>query len=146
MIAIFDIDGVLADDAKTAKLDPLKTADLDLFTRLVPGLKPRGQLVKIARALKLTGDNIYILTARSEAVRFNTEDWLFAQGIDSKRLFMRPEGNQDGPVLLKLKMIKAVISELGLYGKLGTEIIAFEDNPAICAAFVKAGIIVCEVQ
>ena len=149
MIAVFDIDGVLADYRYTAHLNPLSPEDMAEFSKLVPSLKPIEVLVRTARALCLSRVPVYIFTARSENVRFDTEDWLYAQGIDFKKLYMRPLGSNDTAVKLKTNMFKQLIDEVpNIDG-----IIFFEDNPAVCTAVkrnidinAKAGeVFVCEV-
>lgn len=149
VIAVFDIDGVLADDSATAKLNPAKPEDMAAFEKAIPALKPIKPLAAAAAALAKSGIPVFIFTARSARVRFETEDWLFAQGIDFKKLYMRPLGSNDTAVKLKTNMFKRLIDEVpDIDG-----IIFFEDNPAVCTAVkrnidinAKAGeVFVCEV-
>lgn len=150
VIAVFDIDGVLADDSATAKLNPAKPEDMAKFGKLVPFLKPIEVVVRTARALCLSRVPVYIFTARSENVRFETEDWLFAQNIVFTALYMRPLGNNDTAVKLKTDMFKRLIDEVpDIDG-----ILFLEDNPAVCAAVKRnadinawaRGLCVCEVR
>ena len=150
VIAVFDIDGVLADDSATVKLNPAKPEDMAAFEKAIPALKPIKPLAAAASALAKSGIPVFIFTARSARVRFETEDWLFAQNIVFTALYMRPLGNNDTAVKLKTDMFKRLIDEVpDIDG-----ILFLEDNPAVCAAVKRnadinawaRGLCVCEVR
>jgi hypothetical protein len=75
MIAIFDIDGVLADDSSTRELDCREPAEHAEFARLITGISAN-PIRHVAQALACISVPVFVFTARSEALRMPTEEWL----------------------------------------------------------------------
>lgn len=84
-------------------------------------VKPVGDMVK---ALSRT-HQVYYLTAREEAVRDITENWLANKGLPSRRVLMRAPGNNAPMGKYKENWIKAMLGA----NLDATEVIVIDDDP-----------------
>lgn len=77
MIAIFDLDGTLADIEHRRKLIPGPGGDWLPFHQACPFDKPIWPMIKLLRTLHFHHDwDLEIWTGRSDAVRHQTEQWI----------------------------------------------------------------------
>ena len=140
MIAIFDIDGVLADNTHTAHLDCTKPAQNAKFAAAVPNVKPISTACGVLTAFRNCGVKVYIFTARSEALREVTEEWLIRNYLSYEYLFMRPIGDSLPSADLKEKYLK-ILFRFHLPQNFKTKkIIAYEDDAEVAAMYKKHGI------
>lgn len=143
MIAIFDIDGVLADKTPIQKLncqDPMQRAE---FERAVPTLAPRPQMVELIKILAVAKVSIALFTSRSTNIKEETKKWLEEQDICYDALFMRAQGDNRSCTEVK----KEYFAKFLLSFK-DEKILVFEDNPVTAMMFKKKSsqlAIVCEV-
>ncbi|MDR0645919.1 MAG: hypothetical protein LBG46_02805 [Elusimicrobiota bacterium] len=160
MIAIFDIDGVLADNAETKNLDCRKPDQHAEFARRITGVSAL-PMARFAQAIAYCGAPFFIFTARSEALRMPTEEWLedtigtvgkagMYDGLlsdeqnkdfvySSNRLYMRPLGNNDEAHLLKWKQLQGLLAILKETEFNYSNILVFEDNARSAKMFAQNG-------
>jgi hypothetical protein len=79
-IAVFDIDGVIADSWHRRAHIRKSPPDWDTFNSLC-GDDPILPLAKVAHELGAAGWSIYFVTTRPETVRVPTEQWLLHHGL-----------------------------------------------------------------
>jgi len=140
MIAIFDIDGVLADNSYTQRLDCTKPAQAAKFAREIETVKPLVSGVVLIKAIAEAGYKVFIMTARSAELRLITENWLDDNLLPRENVFMRPLGNQDTPAALKEKQLHELAARF-LPADLSVEnIIAFEDDKTVAEMYNRHGI------
>lgn len=90
MIAVFDIDGVLADASHRQHHVDHRPKDWSAFFAEVGAddIIDRGR----ERLIELAGDHsIVLLSGRPESTRADTEAWLAREGIDFGSLILRPD-------------------------------------------------------
>lgn len=136
MIAIFDIDGVLADDSLTKHFDCGDPSEMAEFARLVHKLLPVQKSVRKARRLAAQG-RVYLFTARSAAIRMATQNWLIDHEVPHEDLLMRPFGNGDAPEVLKEKMLDEVLQNTGADV---SEVVAYDDDPRVIDMYHRRGV------
>jgi hypothetical protein len=130
LTAIFDIDGVLADNSETWWLDCGIPQQRLKFGSLIKTAAPL-PACHILRALAAQGARIYIFTARSREVRPETEDWLHKHELSYYELIMRQPENEWEACDLKKSMLEA--ARRASEGEDMGTVIAFED----CARCAK---------
>lgn len=93
-IAVFDLDGTLADISHRTHyiLGPEK--DWGAFFGLVSKDKPIEASCTILRTLAMSGFTIWIMSGRSDATRDQTVAWLRKHGVVFDELLMRSEGDR----------------------------------------------------
>ena len=95
----------------------------------------------MARALKLDGVAVYILTARSEKLRAQTEAWLREKGVPVDQLLMRPLGNKLNDNQLKQKMLSRLVRQEALSRPGGpVPLLAVDDDESVVKMYRDAGI------
>ena len=103
---------------------------------------PNKNVVKIAKALKLTGVKIVILTGRTENEneRNATRQWLDNHGIDADCVFMRHVGDMSHAVVSKTNIMRDEV--LPRYNVMAV----FEDNSKNVKAYRDMGLTVMQVN
>jgi hypothetical protein len=112
VIAVFDIDGVLADATHRQHHVETRPKDWAAFFAEVGGdaLLEHGR----ERLLDLSADHeIVLLSGRPESTRADTMAWLSTQGIAASRLILRPDGDHRLAADFKASRIR----EIGSPGK-----------------------------
>lgn len=140
MIAIIDIDGVLADNSHTAHLDCTKPAQAAKFAAAVPNVKPLPAGCAALKAFYNCGIKVYIFTARSESLRLITENWLDDNRLAREDVFMRPVDNEDSAAELKEKQLHELAARFLPADLDAQKIIAFEDDNTVAEMYKKHGI------
>lgn len=130
---IFDIDGVLADN-KDYKFWFDETGDFqaDKFEVNIPTFKTLDWGVKLIRALYREGYNIVLVTARRNAFRQATIEWLGNKGIPYHILHT------------KEKHLDFVEYKLNCISKYTDVLFVVEDNPELVKAYREASYIVLQ--
>ena len=134
MLAVFDIDGTLANNDHREHLAQAKK--WDEFHKLAPGDKPLEATAAVARALHEAGHRIAIWTARPDTYWSETRDWLNKHNIPWNDLRMRVEGDWRRAYILKLEWF--------LTSEVKPDIV-FEDHPETTRLLRAAGCTVHQV-
>lgn len=92
-IAVFDLDGTLADISHRTHHILGENKDWDAFYGAVAEDTPIKQTCAIANALALGGFKIWIMSGRSDVTRDQTVAWLNKHGIAFDELLMRSDGD-----------------------------------------------------
>ncbi|NEB73955.1 hypothetical protein G3I40_01670 [Streptomyces sp. SID14478] len=87
-LAVFDLDGTLADTAHRQRFLEDAPRDWDAFFAAAPHDPPLAEGVALARVSAEECEVVY-LTGRPERCRADTEAWLMAQGLPDGHLHMR---------------------------------------------------------
>ncbi|MGW1766570.1 phosphatase domain-containing protein [Streptomyces sp. NPDC002073] len=130
-LAVFDLDGTLADTAHRQHFLEGRPRDWDGFFGAAPADPPLARGVELAVASAADCEVVY-LTGRPERCRRDTLDWLAAQGLPEGRVWMR--GNQDRrPArLTKLEVLRRIAR--------GREVrMLVDDDELVCEAARAAG-------
>ncbi|MCB5164319.1 hypothetical protein LG634_05635 [Streptomyces bambusae] len=130
-LAVFDLDGTLADTAHRQHFLERKPRDWDAFFAAAEADPPLARGVELARTSAEECEVVY-LTGRPERCRQATSDWLAAQGLPEGRLWMR--GNQDRRPARITKV--EVLRRIGR----GREVrMLVDDDELVCRAARAAG-------
>lgn len=107
-IAVFDLDGTLADPAHRLPLVDAARGrkDWPAFYAACVDDAPIAPIVAIARALRAAGHAPWIATGRSDEVRAQTLDWLARHNVPCERLVMRAAGDFTPDHLLKQRWLR----------------------------------------
>jgi hypothetical protein len=107
MIAVFDIDGVLADATHRPHHVARRPKDWDAFFSTVgedPVLEHgRQRLLHLAETY-----DIVLLSGRPERCRADTVDWLDRNGMTASRLVLRPDDDHRPAATLKAELVRLV--------------------------------------
>ncbi len=136
---LLDLDGVLCEN--TFRREFGDDRDYALFGRRCKNACANMDFICMARALKLDGVAVYILTARSEKLRAQTEAWLREKGVPVDRLLMRPLGNKLNDNQLKQKMLSRLVRQEALSRPGGpVPLLAVDDDESVVKMYRDAGI------
>ncbi|MDQ1724482.1 MAG: hypothetical protein QOG52_1510 [Frankiaceae bacterium] len=131
-IAVFDIDGVLADVRHRLHHVETKPKNWDLFFEAAVHDEPLPEGIALARDMSLDHEIVY-LTGRPERTRTDTTQWLADHELPTGKLLMRREGDRRPARLVKV----AVARQLAAKGRLA---IVVDDDPDVVAALTEAGL------
>jgi hypothetical protein len=110
MIYLVDIDGTIADLTHRLHFIQQKPADWDAFFAVCPADKPIPEVIEVVQALAYGGMNrIFMVTGRSDAVREQTQDWLYEQNIPFCKLFMRKAGDHREDAIVKSELLDEIL-------------------------------------
>ncbi|MCW2709106.1 MAG: hypothetical protein JWM22_2948 [Frankiales bacterium] len=130
-LAVFDIDGVLADVRHRVHHLEGRRKDWGGFF----GAAPRDGVHEEGRALALEAardcDLAYV-TGRPEWCRADTEDWLQAHRLPAGQLMMRRSGDHRPAAQAKLRLLEELAD-----GR--TVAVVVDDDPDVCDAYEAAG-------
>lgn len=102
MFVVFDLDGTLADISHRVHHVRGAKSDWESFFAECVHDVPNTPVINALRAHVFAGHDVEIWSARSDIVRNETEAWLWAQGIDPRRLVhMRAAGDNTPDAVLK---------------------------------------------
>ncbi|MCC5871720.1 MAG: hypothetical protein JJU22_04930 [Gammaproteobacteria bacterium] len=107
-LAIFDLDGTLADIEHRLHFIASKPKRWDRFFRACVDDAPNTPVIELAQTLHGSGWEIWIWSGRSDAVRIQTKAWLATHvGIEAP-LRMRRDGDHQADVTLKESWLLAL--------------------------------------
>jgi phosphoglycolate phosphatase-like HAD superfamily hydrolase len=130
-LAVFDVDGVLADVRHRLhhlESRPKNWAAFFRDARLDPPL-PQG--VELCRESARDCEVVYV-TGRPEQCRQDTLDWFAAHGLPAGRLAMRGAGDRRPARLAKPQLLRRLAR-----GR--TVAVVVDDDPQVCDAYEAAG-------
>lgn len=107
-IAIFDIDGTLADVSERLHHVQKKPKDWDAFFEGMAQDKAIHAIVRLCDVIYASGIKIVLCTGRSEEHRKETVDWLAREGVDYHELLMRPDGDRRSDVVVKRELLAGI--------------------------------------
>ncbi|MET9361082.1 HAD family acid phosphatase [Streptomyces sp. NPDC006632] len=130
-LAVFDLDGTLADSSHRQHLLDRRPRDWDAFFAAAPADPPLAEGVTLCREAAQECEVVY-LTGRPERCREDTVEWLAAQGLPGGALHMRRDSDRRPARLTKLETLRAL-------GR-GREIrMLVDDDELVCDAAEEAG-------
>ncbi|MEV3856393.1 hypothetical protein AB0J38_18965 [Streptomyces sp. NPDC050095] len=106
-LAVFDLDGTLADTAHRQRFLEGRPRDWDAFFAAAPADPPLPEGVALAREAALECEVVY-LTGRPERCRADTTAWLAAQGLPDGRLHMRRNDDRRPARRTKLEVLRRI--------------------------------------
>jgi phosphoglycolate phosphatase-like HAD superfamily hydrolase len=130
-LAVFDIDGVLADvQHRVHHLEHRPPNWGRFFAEAVQdGIHPEG----VALALEAARDcEVAYLTGRPERCRDDTERWLREQGLPAGQVVMRREGDRRPARKAKPGLLRQLAADR-------TVAVVVDDDPEVCEAYAQAG-------
>lgn len=139
-LAIFDVDGTLADSSRRAHHLLSTPKDWDGFFKDVANDEPRKSIVDLASFFnsdEYHGFDILIVSGRPiDKCGLATEDWLHKHGIPHRHLFMRPSGDKRPDTQVKLEILELLPKHKISY--------IVDDRDSVCAAWRSAGMTVLQ--
>ncbi|MFE9396619.1 HAD family acid phosphatase [Streptomyces flavidovirens] len=138
-LAVFDLDGTLADTAHRQRFLERTPRDWDAFFGAAPDdpLLPEG--VRMVRESEEECEIVY-LTGRPERCRRDTVEWLAAQGLPEGRIWMRRNNDRRPARHTKLEILKRLAAR-------GREVrMLVDDDELVCAAAEQAGFTVVRAR
>lgn len=107
MIAVVDIDGVLADAGHRQHHVDRAPKDWDAFFAAVGDDAPIDAGLAMLEELS-TQHEVVLLSGRPERTRQDTEAWLVRQGVGVERLVLRPDTDRRTAAIFKADAIRAI--------------------------------------
>ncbi|MEU6390579.1 hypothetical protein [Streptomyces sp. NPDC046939] len=104
-LAVFDLDGTLADTAHRQKFLERRPRDWDAFFAAAPADPPLAEGVALVLDSARECEIVY-LTGRPERCRADTEAWLAAQGLPAATLKMRRDDDRRPARRTKLDVLR----------------------------------------
>lgn len=132
-VAVFDIDGVLADVRHRLHFLDSRPRDWDAFFAAVDadGVLPQG--VDALHEAVADGLGVVYLTGRPERCRADTVRWLDAHGLPEAELLMRPETDRRPARLFKVAALRRLSCRVNVA-------YLMDDDPEVADAVTAAGV------
>jgi hypothetical protein len=131
MLAVFDVDGVVADVRHRLHFLARRPRDWAAFFAAAPEDPPLATGVALAQAWAADHDLVW-LTGRPERLRERTERWLLEQDLPVPRLVMRPEGDHRPAKLFKAEQIRRIAAQ-------GEIAVVVDDDPEVVQLLTGEG-------
>ena len=130
-LAVFDIDGVLADVRHRLRFVESRPKDWDAFFDAAVDDPPLPQGVALAQESAQECEVVYV-TGRPERCRQDTLDWFVRHGLPHGRLSMRRRRDFRPARIAKLELLQSMAAER-------TVAVVVDDDPQVCQAYEDAG-------
>jgi hypothetical protein len=104
-IAIFDIDGTLADISHRKHHVEKKPKDWDAFFQGMSQDKVIHSIARLCNILYASGLKILLCSGRSEEHRAETVQWLAENGVNYHELILRRDGDRRTDTIVKREML-----------------------------------------
>ncbi len=137
-LAVFDIDGVLADVRHRLRHLQRRPKDWEAFFAAAPDDPPLGPGVALARESAKDCEVVYV-TGRPERCRADTLAWFAQHGLPQGTLSMRSSRDRRPARLAKPEL-------LGRLAAGRTVAVVVDDDAAVCQAYEQAGYRVIRAQ
>jgi len=131
-IAVFDVDGVLADVRHRLHFLERRPKDWQGFFAAMDDDAPLDAGITMAADLAQTGCSIVYLTGRSESYRSLTTQWLSRNGLPAGQLVMRPNHDRRPARLFKPQALQRIAEG-------GFVVMIVDDDLAVIDALRLAG-------
>ncbi|WP_435812643.1 LNS2 domain-containing protein [Streptomyces mirabilis] len=130
-LAVFDLDGTLADSAHRQRFLERKPRDWDAFFAAAPQDPPLAE--GVALALRSTEEcEVVYLTGRPERCRRDTVEWLAAQGLPEGRVWMRRNDDRRPARHTKLDVLRRLARDREIH-------VLVDDDELVCDEAERAG-------
>ncbi|MFD9278232.1 hypothetical protein ACFWD7_13195 [Streptomyces mirabilis] len=130
-LAVFDLDGTLADSAHRQRFLERKPRDWDAFFAAAPQDPPLAE--GVALALRSTEEcEVVYLTGRPERCRRDTVEWLAAQGLPEGRVWMRRNDDRRPARHTKLDVLRRLARHREIH-------VLVDDDELVCDEAERAG-------
>lgn len=130
-IAVFDIDGVLADYSHRANLPRKSKEDYKKFQELAEFDTPIKENIDLLNSYRFDYITVYLCSCRPESTRKTTEDWLDKHNICYEKLLLRNDNNFDKDSDVKIDLLRRWLDYI---------LIVYDDKPEIIRSFLELGI------
>ncbi len=130
-LAVFDVDGVLADVRHRLRHVERRPKDWDAFFAAAVDDPPLPDGVALARESARECEVVYV-TGRPERCRADTLDWFRRHGLPEGRLSMRRHGDRRPARVAKPELLRRLAR-----GR--TVAVVVDDDEQVCAAYERAG-------
>lgn len=137
-VAVFDLDGTLADVRHRLAHIEGGRRDWDAFFRAAVDDPPLEEGVRLAREWAATCDLAYV-TGRPERCRRDTVRWLAEQGLPEGGLWMRPADDRAPARVTKPQLLRELAREREVA-------VVVDDDRQVCDAYRAAGFPVVEAD
>ncbi|MBT2507412.1 hypothetical protein J7I98_16275 [Streptomyces sp. ISL-98] len=137
-LAVFDLDGTLADTAHRQRFLERTPRDWDAFFAAAPNDPPLPEGVRLVRESAQDCEVVY-LTGRPERCRRDTVDWLAAQGLPEGRIWMRRNDDRRPARHTKLDVLKRLGRDREIR-------MLVDDDELVCIAAERAGFTVVRAR
>ncbi|PJE97996.1 hypothetical protein CUT44_01750 [Streptomyces carminius] len=130
-LAVFDLDGTLADVRHRLRHIDGRRRDWDAFFAAAPGDPPLARGVALVRSSAEKHEVVYV-TGRPERCRRDTLEWLARHGLPAGRLLMRGDRDRRPARVTKPELLRRLAAE-------GTVALVVDDDHQVCDAYEAAG-------
>jgi phosphoglycolate phosphatase-like HAD superfamily hydrolase len=130
-LAVFDLDGTLADSAHRQRFLERKPRDWDAFFAAAPQDPPLAEGVTLALRSMEECEVVY-LTGRPERCRRDTVEWLAAQGLPAGRVWMRRNDDRRPARHTKLDVLRRLARDREIH-------VLVDDDELVCDEAERAG-------
>lgn len=137
-LAVFDIDGVLADVRHRLRHVERRPKDWDAFFAAAPDDPPLAQGVALALDRAKDCEVVYV-TGRPERCRTDTLSWLARHGLPPGELSMRSGRDRRPARLAKPELLRQLAA-----GRVVAVVV--DDDPHVCRAYQEAGFAVLRAE
>ncbi|MFI6335787.1 hypothetical protein [Streptomyces sp. NPDC050535] len=137
-LAVFDLDGTLADSAHRQRFLEREPRDWDAFFAAAPQDPPLAEGVAMALESAVECEVVY-LTGRPERCRRDTLDWLAAQALPEGRLWMRRDDDRRPARRTKLEILRRLARDHEIR-------VLVDDDELVCADAARAGFTVVRAR
>jgi phosphoglycolate phosphatase-like HAD superfamily hydrolase len=131
-LAVFDLDGTLADTAHRQRFLERKPRDWDGFFAAAPQDPPLAQGVALALR-SAEGCEVVYLTGRPERCRRDTVEWLAAQGLPEGRIWMRRNDDRRPARRTKLEVLRRLARDREFH-------VLVDDDELVCDEAERVGL------
>ena len=112
LLALFDIDGTLADISHRRYLVECSEPNWKQFFALMGDDKPNEPIVSLYRTIwASTNYECVLVSGRPEKYRELTEQWLFWNDIPFTKLIMRPNNDNRPDSVVKEQVLKSLLAD-----------------------------------
>ncbi|WP_329543999.1 hypothetical protein OG266_04570 [Streptomyces sp. NBC_00554] len=137
-LAVYDLDGTLADSAHRQHFLERKPRDWAAFFAAAPQDPPLAE--GVALALKSAEEcEVVYLTGRPERCRRDTLDWLAAQGLPEGRVWMRRNDDRRPARRTKLEILRRLARDREIR-------VLVDDDELVCEDAERAGFTVVRAR
>ncbi|MEU9190341.1 hypothetical protein AB0D14_38655 [Streptomyces sp. NPDC048484] len=137
-LAVFDLDGTLADSAHRQRFLERRPRDWDAFFAAAPHDPPLAQGVALALEYAQECEVLY-LTGRPERCRRDTETWIAAQGLPEGRIRMRRNDDRRPARRTKLEILRGLARDREIR-------VLVDDDELVCEDAERAGFTVVRAR
>ncbi|WP_405885441.1 MULTISPECIES: hypothetical protein [unclassified Streptomyces] len=130
-LAVFDLDGTLADTAHRQRFLERKPRDWDAFFAAAPQDPPLAEGVALALRYAEEYEVVY-LTGRPERCRRDTVAWLAAQALPAGRIWMRRNDDRRPARRTKLDVLRRLARDREIH-------VLVDDDELVCDEAERAG-------